>query len=375
VPVTVSIVVPVFNAEHYLEVCLGSLKQQSLQDVEFLLVDDGSTDGSRKLLEEFAASDPRAKVIAKTNAGLGHTLNVGIDHARGEYIGIVEPDDYIALSMFQRLYHEAKAHDLDVAKSDFWRVKGEGSTLKREYVSTLKRWRGYANKVLCPGDDLTVFSFYMNTWTGIYRRSFVEKHNIRHHETPGASFQDNGFYWKTFCHAERLMFIPEAFYHYRCDNPASSINSPGKVDCMREEYDFIRKFIDSDPSRFAKFLPAYWLRKFGDYIFTYERIAENLRRTFLDRFASEFAEASEKGELRKDVFAPTDWACLQDLMRSQERFHEDYFAKAGNAPLRAVRRKARRLASWVTDYGPGRCIEHLVRCMRSAALPKRILRD
>jgi glycosyltransferase involved in cell wall biosynthesis len=375
VPVNVSIVVPVFNAEHYLEVCLGSLKQQSLQDVEFLLVDDGSTDGSRKILEDFAAKDPRARVMAQTNSGLGHTLNTGIEQARGEYIGIVEPDDCIALSMFERLYHEAKTHDLDVVKSDFWRVKGEGSALKREYVSTLKRRTGYANKVLCPGDDLAVFSFHMNTWTGIYRRSFVERHNIRHHETPGASFQDNGFYWQTFCHAERLMFIPAAFYHYRCDNPASSINNPGKVDCMREEYDFIRRFLDSDPRRFGKFLPAYWLRKFGDYIFTYERIAENLKRAFLDRFAAEFSEAARKGELRKDLFSPTEWACLQDLMRSPERFHEDYFAKVASSPLQVARRKARRLASWVTDYGPGRCAQYLARASRSGAMPKRVLPD
>jgi glycosyltransferase involved in cell wall biosynthesis len=369
VPVNVSIVVPVFNAEHYLEVCFGSLKQQSLQDVEFLLVDDGSTDGSRKILEDFAAKDPRAKVMAQTNSGLGHTLNTGIEQARGEYIGIVEPDDYIALSMFERLYHEAKTHDLDVAKSDFWRVKGEGSALKKEYVSTLKRRTGYANKVLCPGDDLTVFSFHMNTWTGIYRRSFVERHNIRHHETPGASFQDNGFYWQTFCHAERLMFIPEAFYHYRCDNPASSINSPGKVDCMREEYDFIRRFLDSDPRRFRKFLPAYWLRKFGDYIFTYERVADNLKRAFLDRFAAEFSEAARKGELSKDLFSPTDWACLQDLMRSPERFHEDYFANAVGSPLRVARRKARRLASCLRDYGLSRCAKHLAAQLRPGAIP------
>ena len=167
------------------------------------------------------------------------------------------------------------------------------------------------------------------------------------------------------------MFIPEAFYHYRCDNPASSINNPGKVDCMREEYDFIRQFLESDRSQFAKFIPAYWLRKFGDYIFTYERVAEIYKRKFLDQFALEFAQAERKGELRKDLFAPTDWACLKDLVRNPERFHADYFAKLGRAPIKAARRKVRRLASCMMDYGLGRCAKHLAqRLNRGLSFPR-----
>jgi len=371
----VSIVVPVFNAEAYLPECLASLQRQSLAELEFLLVDDGSTDGSRKLLDEFAASDPRAKVIAKANSGLGHTLNVGIDHACGEYVGIVEPDDYAAAGMFETLYRAATQHRADIAKADFIRFRDRDGRRHFRYCRITKERTDLYGKVLEPVACAALFRSEVNTWSGIYRRDFLNREGIRHHETPGASYQDTGFFFQTLCRARHVYLIPQAVYRYRVDNPSSSVKRSDNATAIRNEMGFIAEFIDSDRARLAVFEPALWYRKFVACLYSYERASAAQGLPLLKELAAEFRGSRERGLLDPRLFSPTEWACLQDLMRSPERFHEDYFAKAASSPLQVARRKARRLASWVSDYGVGPCARYLSWCVLSGASPKKILPD
>ncbi|HIU67085.1 MAG TPA: glycosyltransferase, partial [Candidatus Caccomorpha excrementavium] len=113
-PVKVSVVVPVCNVEQYLRECLDSIMGQTLREIEIICVNDGSSDSCMDILREYAQADTRIKVINKVNAGYGHTMNLGIDMAQGEYIGIVESDDFVVPEMYQELYDIATAHDLDL---------------------------------------------------------------------------------------------------------------------------------------------------------------------------------------------------------------------------------------------------------------------
>ena len=112
----VSIIVPVYNMERYLGKCLDALTKQTLVDIEIVAVNDGSTDSSLNILRAYAEKDPRIRIIDKPNSGYGASMNRGIDEARGEYIGIVEPDDYPDLVMFDKLYKAAKKHTCDLVK-------------------------------------------------------------------------------------------------------------------------------------------------------------------------------------------------------------------------------------------------------------------
>ena len=116
----VSVVIPVYNVEKYLRQCMDSVVNQTLREMEIIAVDDGSTDSSGAILDEYAAADPRVKVIHKANGGYGIGMNTGFDAATGEYIGIVESDDYADPEMFETLYNRAKLYDLDVVKSGFY---------------------------------------------------------------------------------------------------------------------------------------------------------------------------------------------------------------------------------------------------------------
>ena len=259
----VSIIVPTYNVEQYLPECMESIVGQTLKDLEIICVNDGSTDSSLDILKKYAAADDRIIIIDKKNEGYGRAMNDGLDRATGEYVGIVEPDDYVDLHMYEDLYRIAKEKDLDIVKADFYRFvrNKKGETLKT-YDALSKDGTGY-NEVIDPKKNDGIFRYVLNTWSGIYRRDFIEKYHIRHNTTPGASFQDNGFWFQTFCLADRIYFINKPYYMNRRDNPNSSVKSREKVYCMNEEYRFIYEFLDSHPDLKERFIFVYSMRRFA----------------------------------------------------------------------------------------------------------------
>lgn len=111
----ISVIVPVYNVEKYLRKCVGSIIDQTLKDIEIILVDDGSTDNSPKILDDYAKKDKRIKVIHKENGGQGSARNTGLDIARGKYIGFVDADDWIDLNMYEELYKDIVENNSDIS--------------------------------------------------------------------------------------------------------------------------------------------------------------------------------------------------------------------------------------------------------------------
>lgn len=120
---SISIIIPIYNTEKYLQQCLESIAAQTFTSFEAICIDDGSTDSSPAIMDTFADKDARFKVIHKKNSGYGAAVNTGLAMAKGTYIGIVEPDDYIEPDMYKTLYEAAEANDLpDIVKGAYWRV-------------------------------------------------------------------------------------------------------------------------------------------------------------------------------------------------------------------------------------------------------------
>lgn len=120
--VEISILVPVYNVEKYLEACLDSILQQTYTDFEVICMDDGSTDRSGDILDAYAIKDKRIRVIHKSNSGYGETMNAAVQLAKGKYIGIVESDDTIECDMYQVLHDTITKHGLDLVKTDFYAI-------------------------------------------------------------------------------------------------------------------------------------------------------------------------------------------------------------------------------------------------------------
>lgn len=317
----VSVILPIYNVSRYLRECLDSVTGQSLRDLEILCVNDGSTDDSLDIIQEYAARDERIVIITGPNGGYGKAMNHGLDRATGEYVGIVEPDDYVSQNMFEELYETAKAYDLDFVKSDFYRFTREADGTEQDQYEQIDRTNTRYNQLLNPSEDPSAIRFTLNTWTGIYRRDFLEEHHIRHHETPGASFQDNGFYFQTFIYAKRAMIVDRAYYHNRRDNPNSSVQSKEKVYCMNIEYDFIRDILMRDREVWERFRYMYWWKKYFNYIFTLNRIGEQYKKEYLQRMQQEFKRAMQRGELSQEVFTDLEWKKIQSLIHNADGFY------------------------------------------------------
>lgn len=319
--VKVSIIIPVYNVERYLEECMESVLRQTLKSIEVICVNDGSTDGSLQMLEAYKEKDSRVVLVSQKNGGYGLAMNRGLERATGEYIGIVEPDDYVSLGMYEDLYQKAAEEKLDFVKADFYRFKRDKNGSMELYYNHLSPDSRDYNKVFDPSRTPYALRFIMNTWNGIYRREFIERCHIRHNETPGASFQDNGFFFQTFVYARRAMILDKPYYMNRRDNPDSSINNREKVYCINEEFDYIRKLLLRDYEVWERFKTMYWFKKYHNYMGTLRRIKAEYKRDYLKRFSEELRRAEALGELDKALFSKASWRNIQSIIESPEEYY------------------------------------------------------
>lgn len=241
----VSIIVPVYNVEQYLEQCLESALNQTMQEIEIICINDGSTDGSLQILETMAQKDRRIRVVDKPNSGYGNTMNIGIDLAVGKYLIFLESDDFILPQLCDTLYELCERYHLEIIKTDYYEFKTLGDQICARYMKASGS-DTYHHVIDCQ-ENRVLFRSAMYTWSCMYNREFIIKNGIRHQETPGASYQDNGFWFQTLMYCRRMYLLDQAFYMYRQDNPNSSIHSKGKVHAFSEEYAFIRKKIEEYP--------------------------------------------------------------------------------------------------------------------------------
>ena len=343
----VSIIIRTYNVEAYLKECMESVIRQTLKDIEIICINDGSTDGSLQILKEYADKDSRIVLVDKENEGYGVGMNIGLDKATGEYIGIVEPDDFVPLNMYEDLYNTAKENDLDFVKADFYRFtrNSENGNMELIYNHLDSTGENY-NQVINPYEKPYITKFIMNTWSGIYRREYIEKYHIRHNTTPGASFQDNGFFWQTFIYAKRCMFIDKPYYMNRRDNPNSSVNNKQKVYCMNVEYDFIRDIFmqKGNEELWERFKYYYNYKRYFSYTFTIGRISDEFKREYVERISKEMKRAVELEEIDMNVFTPRTQERFGLLVKDPEGYYQKYALFEGTSEAARVRKLEKELS-------------------------------
>ena len=320
-PIKVSIIMPVCNVEMYLRECLESAINQTLEDIEIICVNDGSKDGSLSILEEYASKDERVKVIDKENAGYGHAMNIGMDMAQGEYIGILESDDYVKLDMYETLYEIASVDNIDIVKADFYRFTDQDGYL-RLYYNVLSNNDECYNKIVPGANNVDMYKF-TNTWSGIYNRKFLNEFEIRHQETPGASYQDNGFWFQTTSSARTIFYLDKPFYMNRRDNPNSSVYQTNKIYMGNKEYAYIYKFLEKNPEIKEKNINYYIFKKFDNYFYNYNQISGELKKEYLLKFSEEFKESYDKGEIDRTLFSESRYNTLLRIIENPLDYYEE----------------------------------------------------
>ena len=301
----VSILVPCYNVEKYLPQCLDSIVNQTLEDIEIICINDGSTDNTLNIIKDYAKRDSRIVIIDKPNEGYGKSMNRGLDAATGEYVGIVESDDWVDTDMFANLAKIADKTKVDVVKSNFYEYTTEnGETNKKVYNVPHQD----IDKIINPRIQSGIFWGCAAIWSAIYKRSFLIKNNVRFLETPGASYQDTAFNFKVFAMAPHAWLTEHAFLHYRCDNTNSSVKSSGKICCICDEWDEIDRYVSEHFSKTSNIWRLIPHIKYGGYLWNSNRLADAERTKFLkNRFQKDFKYYIQNGLFQKIYFDDKRW--------------------------------------------------------------------
>lgn len=212
----VSVIVPVYNTEEFLQKCLDSLTNQTLEDIEIICVNDGSTDNSLEILQNYASRDKRIKIINQENKKQGAARNAGMKVTTGEYIGFVDSDDWVDLDFYEKLYDAATRHNFDIALGTNIRAK-KNVNKKRLNITDEKEYKTVQEKF-----DVNIQWKNPCPTNKIYRRELFSKHNIKWPE--GVFCEDKLFTIKAVYYANGIVTVPNVNYYY-FDNPKSTVNN------------------------------------------------------------------------------------------------------------------------------------------------------
>ena len=304
--ITVSVLVPVYNTGASLRRCLESLAAQTCKGLEFICINDGSTDNSPEELEAWASRDKRFRIIHQPNGGYGKAMNAGLSTVRGAYIGIVEPDDWIEADMYENLYTLAINSGADICKANYCIERKRGSAPNYRFE------RFEEGSCVTPLDLPEYLKGSPSIWSAIYRSDFLKKHNILFSETPGAAFQDLGFCIRTWLAAKSICITHIAPYHYWEDNPVSS--SRRMEDGAWAAYKEIEQLEDvlaSIPHDAALIRSIMVLRIFATLKADYRLRIRGTIKSFLLKYSHLLKRHFPIETLQKDYFSKDEWCDIQ----------------------------------------------------------------
>lgn len=327
--VKISIIVPIYNVEKYLYQCLESIRVQTLKEIEVICVNDGSSDSSAQIIHSFAEKDNRFIVIDKENTGYGDSVNQGIKEANGEYIGIVESDDFVNNDMFEILYDNAKRTGAEVVKANF-NIYRENTKNHIEFCEILSQCP--YNEIFSSESNNEIFNVQNSVWSAIYKRDFLVTNNIFFLNTPGAAYQDISFTFKVIQKASKIYCVRDAVINYRVDNADSSVNSPSKINCVCDEFNEIENYIkQQDPDKQTPLFPIMEYIKFKAYLWNYNRLALPYQYYFLNEIYEDFTIAIREEKINKEYFLSEEWDTLHIILDNKDSFFQetckDYYDK------------------------------------------------
>lgn len=228
--IKVSVIVPIYRVEEYLQRCVDSIRNQTLREIEIILVNDGSPDKCGEMCNTFAAQDSRIKVIHKENGGLSSARNAGMQIAVGEYFSFIDSDDYIDLQMLEKLYQSAEKYDSDLTGCGFYQISNTGS--RREVPSNLPEGV-YGHEQIV--NDFVVHVLGNNSkvgwkeregyaWLNLYKKKIIEENNLSFLSERICYHEDEIFLLDFLYYAKKISFVNEPLYYYQF-NENSLINS------------------------------------------------------------------------------------------------------------------------------------------------------
>ena len=240
----ISIIIPVFNAQKHIHRCLDSLTNQTFKDIEIICVNDGSTDSTSKILEDYAKKDNRIKILNRKNSGAAISRNEGYKLAQGEYIQFLDADDFFESNMLEEMYNLAIENNADVAVCDHHRydeIKNEVQDIETPFQRNIK-----TNQVLSAKDypDDILSTTFLAAWTKLIKKEHIDKYNIQFQDLKCCN--DNTFSILSILLAEKIVLINKKYVYYSINVSESISSSRAKyatniIDAMISTIDTLKK--------------------------------------------------------------------------------------------------------------------------------------
>ena len=257
----ISIIVPVYNVEKYLDQCLDSICNQDFKEIEIICIDDGSDEGSSEILKRYSKNDFRFKIFSQNNSGPGSARNIGLKNASGEYIQFVDADDFLVKNTFSQLYSNVISNDSDLVLFDFCEYNENNETYVKSGIPFSKLFGDvdFDNYVFTYKDmKMHVMNTFISNWSKFYKKEFLDKYGLYFQE--GIVFEDVLFQIKCYLQANRISFVPKYFYNYRVTNSNSIMHDNSKKMDIIKVVNSVEVFL-KDFSYFEEFEKEFLLFK------------------------------------------------------------------------------------------------------------------
>jgi glycosyltransferase involved in cell wall biosynthesis len=293
--VKISAIVPVYNVEEYLGECLDSLINQTFEDIEIICVNDGSTDSSPEILDEYQNMDSRIRIISQENRGLSGARNTGMEHARGEYIYFIDSDDYLERDALEELYSISQQKNSDLIIFKLVNFDEEGN---RDYDYSNMPFLSDIQKDVFSHQDFrdNLFNVDVTVYTKFYKRELIENEMF----AEGLIFEDNAFYFDYILDAERIYFHDRCLINRRIRSD-SIIKSASKshTDIIKI-YELIEEKLKAK-GVYEDFREDFFMRKVDSIYYRFTLIDEECRDYFYNKMKDAFLGQKEEYENDMDL--------------------------------------------------------------------------
>lgn len=333
--IKVSVIMPSLNVGDYIDEAMDSARKQTLDNMEILCIDAGSNDGTWEIIKEAEEKDKRIRAIKCDIKSYGLQVNKGIRESCGEYIAVLETDDFICPEMYEILYDIACEYDADYAKADyrafFTQDDGNYFFFPRHSFSDRSMYNNLLEPLRHP--EIARADWYL--WQGIYKREFITHNNIQLSCSVGAAYQDIGFLFRTGISARRAVYIDDLLYSYRIDRESASSNQMKGLQYSFYEFDSIMRELEDRQVLDDAVMKMLYARMSRSFVSSCTRIKksdwEKIAEIYIC-FMNWFKEAIEKEWLNEKLLGSGLWKRLLQLqnevpVNDENRFDEEVLDK------------------------------------------------
>lgn len=316
----ISVIIPIYNVEKYIEECLNSVLGQTFYDIEIICINDGSTDKSADILDRFANNDTRIKAIHQENSGYGSAVNNGIRQASGEYLAIVEPDDFIEKDMYEKLYKQADRFQSDICKCGFYQYNSSKALnlQNKKWIHDNQDISTFpADKTFTLKEYPIMLCFHASVWSCLYRTEFLKNNQIRFNETKGASYQDFPFMVETMSKAQKISVVQDYLYHWRVEpnQNSSSKSKDQKLMIMLKQCEKCKNILKEQniyESTKEEILSHFCSVNFGFY----KKINYKFKKQYFDNLKNLFSDLKDDKSFTYKYFNKKEKEFVQNILNN-----------------------------------------------------------